>query len=145
MQRQEGTAPLQKLSVAPSQTRHSAISNKSGSMHHPHSRYLLSYLFSLSLSLRLYFTLRLLSLFITQLMLDALSERPRQFSAFLHHFSTLSCSGRQVTSSGQIRQKPVFTLYAYIVILKKLKYDNDYDHNYDKIVYIFKQCLQYCV
>ena len=32
----------------------------------------------------------------------------------------------------------VFTLYAYIVILKKLKYDNDYDNNYDKIVYIFK-------
>ena len=50
MQRQEGTAPLQKLSVAPSQTRHSALSNKSGSMHHPHSRYLLSYLVSLSLS-----------------------------------------------------------------------------------------------
>ena len=25
-----------------------------------------------------------------------------------------------------------------IVILKKLKYDNDYDNNYDKIVYIFK-------
>ena len=48
MQRQEGTAPLQKLSVAPSQTRHSALSNKSGSMHHPHSRYLLSYLFPLS-------------------------------------------------------------------------------------------------
>lgn len=28
--------------------------------------------------------------------------------------------------------------YAYIVSLKKLKYDNDYDNNYDKIVYTFK-------